>query len=121
METTLKLSNGHYQNGLPWKNQPPHLENNSSQAEIRLQMLKKRLQKDTTLHEKYTDFMADLLQNATLERWPLKNSCRGRNGTLSIILYFTLRTDNLMSEARKVFFQKFWRKQHWSEETVLGH
>ena len=62
METTVKLSNGHYENGLTWKNQPPHLENNRPQAEIRLQMLKKRLQKDTTLHEKYTDFMADLLQ-----------------------------------------------------------
>ena len=41
------------------ENDPPHLENNRPQAETRLQMLKKRLQKDTTLHEKHTDFMAE--------------------------------------------------------------
>ena len=40
------------------ENDPPHLENNRPQAETRLQMLKKRLQKDATLHEKHTDFMA---------------------------------------------------------------
>ena len=62
MEGTVKLSNGHYEIGLPWKNHPPHLENNRPQAESRLQLLKKRLQKDAILHEKYTDFMADLLQ-----------------------------------------------------------
>ena len=40
------------------ENDPPHLENNRPQAETRPQMLKKRLQKDATLHEKHTDFMA---------------------------------------------------------------
>ena len=64
MEGTVKLPNGHYEIGLPWKNNPPHLENNRSQAENRLQMPKKRLQKDAILHEKYTDFMADLLQKS---------------------------------------------------------
>ena len=62
MEGTVKLSNGHYEIGLRWKNNPPHLENNRPQAENRLQLLKKRLKKDAILHEKYTDFMADLLQ-----------------------------------------------------------
>ena len=64
MKGTVKLSNGHYEIGLPWKNHPPHLENNRPQAENRLQLLKKRLQKDAILHEKYTDFMADLLQKS---------------------------------------------------------
>ena len=64
MESTVKISNGHYEIGLPWKNHPPHLENNRPQAETRLQLLKKRLQKDAILHEKYTDFMADLLQKS---------------------------------------------------------
>ena len=64
MEGTVKLSNGHYEIGLPWKNNPPHLENNRPQAENKLEMLKKRLRKDAILHEKYTDFMADLLQES---------------------------------------------------------
>ena len=40
MESTVKLSNGHYEIGLPWKNNPPSLENNKPQAESRLQPLK---------------------------------------------------------------------------------
>ena len=64
MEGTLKLSNGHYGIGLPWQNNPPHLENNRSHAENRLQMLKKRLKKDAILREKYTDFMEDLPQKS---------------------------------------------------------
>ena len=64
MEGTVKLSNGHYEIGLPWKNNPPHLENNRPRAENKLEMLKKGLRKDAILHEKYTDFMADLLQKS---------------------------------------------------------
>ena len=62
MENTVKLSDGHYEIGLPWRNHLPCLENNRSQAESRLQTLKKCLHKDATLHEKYKDFMAHLLQ-----------------------------------------------------------
>ena len=61
MTKSAKLSDGHYEIGLPWRNDPPCLQNNRPQAESRLQMLKKRLQKDAVLREKYKDFMADLL------------------------------------------------------------
>lgn len=44
MESTVKLSNGDYEIGLPWKNNPLVLENNKSQAKSRLQVLKRRLQ-----------------------------------------------------------------------------
>ena len=33
MEGTVKLSNGHYEISLQWKNNPPHLENNRPQAD----------------------------------------------------------------------------------------
>ena len=61
MEQTAKLVNGHYEIGLPWKNNPPHLPNNQLQAEQRLRSLKRRLQHDPSLLEKYRIFMADLL------------------------------------------------------------
>ena len=61
MEKTAKLSNGHYEIALPWKNDPPLLINNKSQARQRLHLLKKRLQKDLALHTKYRDFMEDLI------------------------------------------------------------
>jgi len=68
MESTLRLSNGHYEICLPWKNNPPCLENNKSQAESRLQLLKRRLKRDETLREKYKDFMDDLLHKNYAEK-----------------------------------------------------
>ena len=64
----MKLSNSHYEIGLPWKNNPPCLENNKSQAESRLQPLKKRLQRDEILIKKYKDFMDDLLRKNYAEK-----------------------------------------------------
>ena len=61
MENTTKMVNGHYEIGLPWKNNPPHLENNKLQAEQRLRSLRKRLQRDPQLLNKYKTFMNDLL------------------------------------------------------------
>ncbi|KAK3710896.1 hypothetical protein QZH41_016322 [Actinostola sp. cb2023] len=59
--TTVKLEDDHYEIALPWKNDPPCLHDNKSQAERRLQLLKKRLQKDPVVLEKYKDFMDNLL------------------------------------------------------------
>ena len=61
MEQSAKLVNGHYEIVLPWKNNPPQLSNNRLQAEQRLRSLKRRLQHDPSLLEKYRKFMADLL------------------------------------------------------------
>ena len=68
MESTVKLSNSHYEIALPWKNNPPCLENNKSQAESRLQLLKRRLQRDEILLKKYKDFMDDLLRKNYAEK-----------------------------------------------------
>jgi hypothetical protein len=61
MEDSIKLVNGHYVIALPWKNYPPQLQNNRSLAEQRLNSLKRRLQRQPIVHEKYTAFMNDLL------------------------------------------------------------
>ena len=61
MDGSAKLSNGHYEIALPWKNDPPLLMNNKSQARQRLHPLKKRLHRDSALYEKYKDFMDDLI------------------------------------------------------------
>ena len=62
MEETLQLKNGHYEIALPWKTYPPNLVNNRSVAERRLSLLKKRLKRESLVHEKYRDFMDDLLK-----------------------------------------------------------
>ena len=61
MEGSAKLLNGHYEIALPWKNDPPLLMNNKLQARQRLHPLKKRLHRDPALHQKYRDFMDDLI------------------------------------------------------------
>ena len=61
MEGSAKLSNGHYEIALPWKNDPPLLMNNKSQARQRLHPLKICFHRDPALHKKYGDFMEDLI------------------------------------------------------------
>jgi hypothetical protein len=53
---------GHYEMALPWKNYPPCLQNNKSLAQHRLNLLKRKLEKDPMVFTKYKDFMADLLR-----------------------------------------------------------
>jgi len=43
MTSTIRLVDGHYEMALPWKVYPPHLSNNRSMAEHRLNLLKNRL------------------------------------------------------------------------------
>lgn len=61
MEETVKLENGHYEIALPWKTYPPRLENNKVLGENRLQPLRKRLQREPVVLEKYKEFMNDLI------------------------------------------------------------
>ena len=61
MEDSIKLDNGHYIIALPWKEYLPQLQNNRSLAEQCLNSLKKRLQREPVVHEKFTAFMNDLL------------------------------------------------------------
>ena len=55
METSVKLVNGHYQLGLPWRHKSVNLPNNREFAFGRLRYLKKRFQRDPHLFEKYRD------------------------------------------------------------------
>ncbi|XP_028407167.1 uncharacterized protein LOC114529553 [Dendronephthya gigantea] len=63
MEGSVKLVNGHYEIGMPWKKFPPYLPNNMPQAQRRLGSLKRRLQQDPSLLEKYKKFMDNLFLN----------------------------------------------------------
>ena len=68
MEDTVRLTNGHYEMALPWKNYPPCLQNNKSLAQHRLSLLKRKLERDPTMFNKYKDFMADLLRSGYARR-----------------------------------------------------
>ena len=68
MESTATKRNGHYEIALPWKNYPPCLLNNKSVAVHRLQLLKRRLQRDPALLERYKVFMDELLKAGHAQR-----------------------------------------------------
>ena len=60
MEQSATLKNSHYEIALPWRKYQPNLPNNRIQAQQRLQLLKTRLLKDSSLCKKYKEFMDDL-------------------------------------------------------------
>ena len=62
MEESVTIQNGRYEIALPWKSYPPNLPNNRTQAERRLELLKKRLNKNPELLGKYREFMDNLLK-----------------------------------------------------------
>ncbi|XP_071950072.1 uncharacterized protein [Antedon mediterranea] len=68
MQASTKFKNGHYQVSMPWKSPPEEFPNNKAVALKRLNLLKSRLIKDSTLHTKYTKFMNDLLLKGYAEK-----------------------------------------------------
>ena len=67
---TAKLENGRYEVALPWKTDPPQLENNKIVAQCRLALLKKCLLVDKELCKKYNDCVDDLFQKGYAKRAP---------------------------------------------------
>ena len=61
MERTVQMVDGHYQLSLPWKYDNPCLPNNRPMAEKRLNLLKRRLEKNKVLQEKYKDAVEDYI------------------------------------------------------------
>ena len=70
MENTIELKNGHYGIALPWKHDRPSLPRNKPMAENRLKLLKKRLEKDSDLLEKYSTYMDDLIEKGYARQVP---------------------------------------------------
>lgn len=70
MRESAKLKGGHYEIALPWKDDPPLLENNKIVAEHRLRLLKKRLLKDPELLTKYKECIEDLLKRGYAKKAP---------------------------------------------------
>ena len=74
MNTSVeKTPDGHYKTALPLRNRNLEMPNNRDQAMAFTQQLKKRLLKDSQLHEKYSKFMLDLEEKNYAERIPDKD------------------------------------------------
>lgn len=71
MENSVILTqDNHYQIRLPWRNSDLTLPNNRELAEKRLRYLKRRLNNDPVLSEKYKDGMSEYLTKGYAEKVP---------------------------------------------------
>ena len=70
IKTSLQLKDGHYEIGLPFRNEPVQLPHNEKQVLCRLSSLKKKLQRDHHLHTEYTSFMDDIIEQGYAEPVP---------------------------------------------------
>ena len=61
MKNTISMIDGHYQLSLPWRHSTPSLSDNRMLAEARLRLLRKRMDKDSDLKEKYTATVCDYI------------------------------------------------------------
>ncbi|KAJ8043651.1 hypothetical protein HOLleu_10842 [Holothuria leucospilota] len=67
LENSIKLVNGRYEVGLPWRYSKPYLPNNRVVAEKRLNQLKKHFQRDDNLFQLYRDVVHDYISKVTEE------------------------------------------------------
>lgn len=83
MEDSVQLKNNHYEIALPWKNPSSRLPNNKPLAEHvhRLKLLKRRLERDTGLSQKYSAFVSDLVKNGYAQKVP-KNRVNRSDGAV---------------------------------------
>ena len=68
LEESIKLVEGHYQVGLPWRSSDLKLPNNKALAEHRTRNLKKRLQNNEDLRCKYKDVIEGYLKQGYAEQ-----------------------------------------------------
>ena len=61
MKSSFTFVNGHYKRGLPWRDESMRLPNDMTLALARLQQLKRKLSRDSSLHQKYTETVNDYI------------------------------------------------------------
>jgi hypothetical protein len=73
MESSVSWHDGHYELGLPWRQEPVCLPNNRYLAEARLLSLKRRFERDETLFEKYKSTVGDYIVKGYAEKVPTQS------------------------------------------------
>ncbi|XP_050688379.1 uncharacterized protein LOC126981407 [Eriocheir sinensis] len=71
VEESCRLTDvGHYEIGMPFKDQSPMLPNNRKSVVKRLEGLRKRLERDERFHKDYCEFMSNIIQMEYAEEVP---------------------------------------------------
>ena len=99
MSDSIKLRDGHYEMALPWKDESFVPPDNKSLANARLDQLKRRLEKDGELHEKYTEQMRQYIENGYAEEIP----AREQSGRCWYLPHQPVTNQNKPGKVRVVF------------------
>jgi hypothetical protein len=67
-DSTTKKDDGHYMLPIPFRKDPPCFPNNKIMVESRLKLLQRRLNKDSKLHQQYTESMNDMFEKGYAEK-----------------------------------------------------
>lgn len=100
-ESTRRI-NGHYQLPIPFRQRDPGLADNRQLAMRRLMNLRKRLERDRELLERYGDEIQKLLDNGYAERGPL-HEIRNNQGKTWYLPHHAVLNPNKPGKVRIVF------------------
>ncbi|XP_022784631.1 uncharacterized protein LOC111325153 [Stylophora pistillata] len=70
MKKSVKLKDNHYEISLPWRDDQPCLPNSRPMASRRLGLLKRRLQRNSELHGRYSTVINDMLIKGYAQKVP---------------------------------------------------
>ena len=70
MEELISKENEHYLIALSWNSMSPKPPNNKVMAEGRLKYFKRKLEKDSVMHQKYQEKMAEYVKNGHTRKVP---------------------------------------------------
>ena len=99
LENSMIFKEGHYHLALPWRNAEVQLPNNRATAYSRLMLLKKRLQRDTELYQRYSTQMESYISQGYAERVDTKCSAK----TVWYLPHHPVTSPNKPGKVRIVF------------------
>ena len=103
LEKTTKLTaDDHYETGLLWRRDDVQLPNNRRKAEMRLQSLRRKFHKDSSLEEKYRTIMEDYITKGYARK--LSDEEASKSGARTWYLpHFAVTSSNKPNKVRIVF------------------
>ncbi|KAK3747005.1 hypothetical protein QZH41_011961, partial [Actinostola sp. cb2023] len=102
LKDTIKLVDGHYETGLLWKDDSPHLPDNRVIAEARLKSLKRKFQRDQEFEEKYRKVVQDYI-NRGYARKLSRDEAETKSAKTNYLPHHGVTNQNKPGKVRVVF------------------
>ena len=101
-KTTKPTADDHYETGLLWRRDDGQLPNNRKEAEMRLQSLRRKFHKDSSLEEKYRTTMEDYIAKGYARKLSDEEASKSSPRTW-YLPHFAVTSSNKPNKVRIVF------------------